>query len=120
MNNWGKDHWSVFVYIEDLAVNGRGFAVPDHRRMRTIQKKHPGMGNHLDASEFPTILKKGKIKNHDDWDCVEDIISAGLLMNEGTGINPVYKLTERGKEIASQLRIHKQEGKNFGEFEVKE
>jgi hypothetical protein len=118
MKEWGKDHWSTFAYVEDLAVNGKGLAVPDHRRMRTNKKTHPFMRNDVDGSMYPTRLKTREVKKHDDWDCIEDMISEGLITYEGTGLNPAYKLTKLGKEVASLLRKHKQEGKNFGEFKV--
>jgi len=118
MVNWGKDHWSTFAYIETLAVENKGIAIPDGRRMRTILKKHSFSTNDLDSSEYATRLKTGEISNHDDWDCVEDAIREGLLEEVGTPTKKSYKLTTLGQTIAGQLRTHKMKGGVFGDFKV--
>lgn len=120
MEKWGKDHWSTFAYIETLAVDNGGFAIPEHQRMRTNEKIHPhlvgtSLGN-SGGSQYPTRLKDGEIQGHDDWDCLDDAIEEGLLVDVGTGLNRCYKLTKYGQKVASALRTHKQEGKTFTEF----
>jgi len=62
-----------------------------------------GMGK----SKYPTRYKGGELKDHDDWDCVDDLELVGLLENAGTGLNPVFKLTALGRMVAAQLRQHK-------------
>lgn len=125
MKIWGKDHWSAFAYAETLAVDGgkKGLIVPDRRRMRTNEKTHPhlvGFSYSSDAhngSGYPTRLKTKEVAGHDDWDCLDDMVREGLLTDEGTGLNRAFRLTKFGRGVASQLRTHKSEGKNFGEFQ---
>ena len=83
-------------------------------------------GEASDGENYPTRLKgyfedKTKsVKGHDDWDCIEDLIAVGLLMeppDEGTGLNPCYRLTTEGIRIASELRDYKTNGGNFATFE---
>lgn len=126
---WGKDHWSAVAYIETRCVEYGG--VPNREHMRCDPKTHPGLTNSANISlpgpASPTRLKayfKGKeidktqvIEAHDDWSCLEDAESLGLLINIGTGINPVFCLTELGRKVADQLRAHKAAGKNFADFE---
>jgi len=103
IDKWGKDHWSVFAYIETLCVDGN--RVIDHRRMRR------------DGVKYPTRLKgMEELPNHNDWDCADDIEAAGLAENAGTGINRLYKLTEKGFEVAALLRKHKANGGWFSNF----
>jgi len=104
MDKWGKDHWSIFAYIETLCVDGDGTVDP--RRMRR------------DGKMYPTRLKgMVELRNHNDWDCADDIEAANLVENTGTGINRLYKLTEKGFKIAALLRKHKANGGYFSNFE---
>jgi len=130
--SWGKDHFSMLAYIECRCVDHRG--VVDQRHMRADPKVHP---HRVDArsqaqghvpgtgaasqkrKKYPTKLKDGLEKhNHDDWSCLEDMEAGGLLEWNGTGMNPVFKLTTLGKIIAASLRSHKMEGGVFANFEV--
>lgn len=118
IEQWGKDHWSTFAYIETLAVDNSGLAIPDARRMRVIHTLHPSKENDHDSSNYPTRLKGNGIQfNHDDYSCLEDAEAEGLLEDIGTGLNPIYKLTKKGMTIAQQLRRHKMNGGNFANFE---
>jgi hypothetical protein len=124
---WGKDHWSTFAYIETRCVDHEG--VPNREHMRCTPKIHPGLTNSANQSfstDYPTRLKGGihegkplsvEKKDHDDWSCLEDAESAGLLINIGTGINPVFRLTDLGRKVADQLRLHKSNGGRFATFE---
>lgn len=115
MERWGKDHWSTLAYLETLAVDNKGKAIPDGRRMRTILKKHPFSTNTYDSTKYPTRLKDGKeTKNHDDWDCIEDMIREGLLVEKKK--NKSFKFTKKGIKIAQSLREFKIKGGNFGDF----
>jgi hypothetical protein len=68
--------------------------------------------------EYGTRIKGGDIPDtqHDDIDCLDDLEEAGLLESIGTLINPCYKLTDKGFELAGQLRKHKSTGGNFSGF----
>ena len=122
MSKWGTDHWSTLSYLETLAVDNRGLAVPVNARMRTNEKRHPHlvgvgmMAGSIGVSKYPTILKDGEVKGHDDWDCVDDIIEDGLLEDVGTGLNRSYKFTKLGKEVMAKLRQFKMDGGNYGDF----
>jgi hypothetical protein len=57
------------------------------------------------AEKCSTRLADGSTKpNHDDWDCIEDLIAADLLLWEGTGANPVFVLTDLGHTVAAAVR----------------
>lgn len=129
MKDFGKDHWSTFAYLETRIVDYKG--VPDREHMRCDAKLHPGLAGRAAYAcgdkEYPTKLKgyflgKGQTDasqlkhNHDDWSCADDLESALLLVNCGTGVNPVFKLTSLGDKVATQLREHKRNGGNFYEF----
>lgn len=127
IEKWGKDHWSTFAYIETLTVDGgmMGLAVPNNSRMRTNEKTHPHLvgsafGPSMGGSKYPTRLKEGEIKGHDDWDCLDDAVEAGLLTDEGSGLNRAFKLTKLGKKVANELRNFKSDGGSFKDFIPKE
>lgn len=118
---WGKDHWSTLAYVESCSVDSRnpeGIASLDLRRMRCNRNKHPL----VKANGFPwdksngTIIKGGKIlKDHDDWDCLEDLEKEGLVEVISL-VNGYVKLTDKGIKIAHQLREHKAKGGQFSTF----
>lgn len=123
VESFGRDHWSVLAYIETRIVDNEG--VPDFNHMRTSATRHPmflGSGQRLlvangGYAEYPTTLKGGELlPNHDDWDCAEDLESAGFIKNCGTGLNPQFMLTKIGKAIVSKLRQHKGDGGTFSSF----
>ncbi len=120
MEKWGKDHWSTLGYIETRCVDHKG--VPALEHMRTDPDRHPGLvaySYNMPTEKSPTRLKGDATKeNHDDWDCADDMIAEGLLKWQGTGINPVFVLTKRGRQVAAKLRAHKVNGGNFAGFEV--
>jgi hypothetical protein len=91
--------------------------------MRTDIDRHPGLtnwhpGNTPDLSKkYPTRLKgMVELPNHDDWDCAEDLEKEGLIENIGTGINPAFKMTEKGFAVSALLRKHKANGGWFSNF----
>jgi len=116
MGEFGKDHWSTFAYLETCCVDNGG--VVDIQRMRCAANRHPqfahaGSDNGI---RYPTRTKRGEIKNHDDWDCLDDCELVGLIENTGTALHRVYKITELGFAVAGQLRQHKANGENFDNF----
>ena len=123
MNQWGKDHWSTLAYLETLAVENSGLAIPVNARMRTNEIRHPHLvgftpqgSSALNGSRYPTRLKEGEVKEHDDWDCVDDATDEGLIEDVGTGLNRAYKFTKLGKEVMAKLRQFKMDGGNFHSF----
>jgi hypothetical protein len=116
MEEFGKDHWSTFAYVETLVVENEQ---PRRERMRCDADRHPQFAHGEFKDKFPTRTKKGEVKNHDDWDCLDDCELVGLIENTGTNLHRVYKLTTLGWTAASQLRQHKANGGNFHSFMLK-
>jgi hypothetical protein len=120
MSKWGRDHWSTLGYIECMCVDNKG--VPGRDQMRCDPDVHPGLagrGTGTTGKKYPTRLKDGEeVYGHDDWSCAEDMEREGLLEWNGTGIHPVFKLTEKGQKLAAKLRQYKADGGNFSNFKV--
>lgn len=139
---WGKDHWSTLAYLETRCVDHGGIIhLP---QMRCDNARHPMLAHvrNLGPSKCPTRLADGvDLENHDDWDCVFDMIEVGLLKMTGIPRNilviippgkrgpispslqspkPVVKLTDYGLEVSGKLRAHKAKGGNFAGFYLEE
>lgn len=128
LDTWGKDHWSTYAYVECRIVDNHGKLEPRH--MRGHHEARP------DA--YPTRLKDGAtIANHDDYDCVIDAITLGLLTCDDEEIGTpaawhrdvhrrltrlahnrdiTFWFTPLGQELAGALREHKATGGNFASF----
>lgn len=144
IDQWGKDHWSTLAYIESRCVDHEGVLKNAH--MRTNASRHllfmardfasPG-----DGSRYPTIYKGGEMADHDDWDCLYDMVQTGLLTivrpkDDALWDVPVgsrgpikyrdrlqtkelkvkVKLTTLGSQVAGELRAHKAKQRNYQEF----
>jgi len=107
---WGKDHLTTLSYIETVCTDHKG--IPSAARMRhwpgrvlrgdIDRDRLPTVGN---DKGYPTRLRGGdELTEHDDWDCVEDMVQAGLILWEGTGMYPILKLTDKGWAVAGVLR----------------
>ena len=117
IDQWGRDHWSLLAFIEVICVDHGGELSDSYRRnMRTKGGSHwqPHYGTRLKG--FGQGDLKLLLAEHDDWDVAADIETAGLLTNQGTGINPIWKLTPQGHELAAKLRVHKANGGSFSTF----
>jgi len=133
VERWGKDHWSTLAFIEVLCVDYKGLLSDKHRRsLRCNPKTHPASGYWLGKprweKSYGTRLKgfytdNGKprpqlqLQSHDDWDCIEDMEAAGVLENNGSAINPMFKLTEQGLRYCAALRRFKANGGTFAKFD---
>lgn len=120
IDRWGKDHWSTLAYIETRIVDHRG--VPNREQMRCDPDIHPQFSNSGNASfpdsRYPTRLNDGsEIAGHDDWSCLKDAEREGLLEWHGTGIHPLFTLTDLGRKVAAELREHKANGGQFRTFQ---
>ena len=125
IDQWGRDHWSAFAYIEAICVE-RGYCVPDRRKIQTNHNRHPHLAYYhdkeLDGAQYGIRLKGGVTlpgPDYDEWDCLDDMEEAGLMVDVGTGINPAYRMTEKGCDVAAQLRKHKAMGGQYAGFTVK-
>jgi hypothetical protein len=115
---WAVDHWSTFVYLGCVVHGVKGTyddapGVPILDKMRS----KPGAGTlmqRLIGGRYPTKLKDGtELNDHDDHDCADDAIAAGLLTRQRTQVRGadnrhrlchVYSLTEAGERVWAYLR----------------
>ncbi len=114
-DRFGRDHVSTMLYLEDACVNNGGVLAKE--RMRCNLQRHPAHGSrvHEDLGtawneKHGSRLHDGFVlAQHDDWDCIDDFIEAGLCERGGTGSNPVFRLTDEGMEYAAALRRERAE-----------
>lgn len=111
LSQFGKDHWSTLLYIESRIVDAD--CTVDNDKMRCDFERHRHLAGpvqargNLDGRKYPTTLADGsKLESHDDWDCVEDLVAVGAVVWGGTGIRPVFGLTDFGWGLVGQLRRH--------------
>ena len=109
IEQFGRDYWSTFAYVETRCVDHQG--IPHKPNMRANLKRHPEHTHHIpfekENETFPTRLRDGReINDHDDWDCVDDLSAAGLVLIKCTGAQPVWALTGKGLAAAAALRSH--------------
>lgn len=124
MCRWGKDHWSTFLYLEACAVDYGGKVT--RQRMRCDPRVHRELvGSTKTGGKYPTILKDGELKSHDDWSCLEDMVAAGLVKawTQTAHSDKVFgstearvELTPLGWHIIGQLRRHRASGGKTGDF----
>ena len=130
VNQFGKDHWSLLVYVEYRAVNRKGVLDLKHMRIKNPallngmipQTWKPEWGTRLYGywNKNGSVNPKLTLPDHDDYDCLDDLENAGLVKSFGTGVNPAFLLTKKGAEICSLLALHKQEGKPYADFVLEE
>ena len=129
IQQFGKDHWSLFAYIGTRVSDYGGRLDLVHLRIKNPVLQQNRLGTMMWKPEYGTRLKgywnkDGStnqsllILDHDDYDCLDDLEEAELIKSFGTGLNPVYKLTKFGAEVHSKLLLHKQAKKNFSDFEL--
>lgn len=135
IDKFGKDHWSTFAYIETCCVDNAGKV--DKSRMRTNENKHPLLASNvsiafkwkksnntrlkgffqLDGRDDPQkAIEAGlMIDGHDDWDCLDDLESHGLIEILSLA-NPMVQMTKLGLDASAKLRAHKASGGMFANF----
>ena len=87
------DHFSTLLYVESRCVDYGGKLDLQHLRRWG------------DRGKYPTRLQDGvKVDGHDDFGCIDDMEAAGWLVNTGTGVNMLIRLTDLGWYIAGFLR----------------
>lgn len=124
--DWGKDHFSTLVYIETRCVDYKGVPFLDHLRCNPARhQRHGGRAARLVGTsarrdepwKYGSVIRGGvRIPEHDDWDVLDDLVNAGLLEWNGTGENPVFKMTESGWALVQAIRKHKAAGGQFSDF----
>ncbi len=145
LNRWGKDHYSTLAYLESRAVDNGG--VIQNAHMRTSIQRHPlfvargPLASPTDGGQYPTSYKDGEMTEHDDWDCLDDMVQTGLLAVKPADaelwevpvgsrgpikfrrsiptkeLKVTVKLTELGQKVAGELRTHLQKKRQYAEFE---
>lgn len=121
LEDFGKDHWSVFAYAECCCVDHGGQM--EHIRLRINRNKRPLGGSHYMGhllgwdTKYGTRIKDGSIPDpqHDDWDCLEDLEREGLLEIISM-VNAFIRLTDEGQKVAEELRRHKMNSEQFSTF----
>jgi hypothetical protein len=115
IERFGKDHWSTFAYVEARIVDWGGKI--DNTRMRCDPSRHRQHAHIPWPQDYPTRLAGGDLQpKHDDWDCLADLVAAGLLDSVGAKETPRFKLTELGFRVTAALRKHKGSGGQFAQF----
>jgi hypothetical protein len=124
IQDFGRDHWSLLLYIQHICLNssvkspeGR-IAEIDFNKLRINPFTNPlqsGNGRRrLDNSwkiEYGTRLKTSdsgeprRLKDHDDWDCLNDFENSGIVEIIST-VNGFVRLTEKGIDLANKLVKH--------------
>lgn len=135
IEQFGKDHWSTFMYATLKAIDYDGYEVGYDAHMRSNRRNYrvlkeenstPGYAkgalnnNGVVMTDTQGSRLKGNVvlNGHDDWDCLQDAAEAGLFVQGPDEIQPKVKLklSALGLEVTRQLMAHKQNGGNFAEF----
>lgn len=135
IEQFGKDHWSTFMYATLKAIDYDGYEVgydahmrSNRRNYRVLKEENPTPGYAKGALTNDGVVMtdnqgsrlKGNVvlKGHDDWDCLQDAAQAGLFMQSPDEIQPKVKLklSVLGLEVTRQLLNHKQNGGNYAGF----
>lgn len=140
---FGQDHWSTLAYAETVMMDHAGFQVGFDGSMRQGRRNYrimkeqcsrpkrnrPSMGVVMDVKYSTRLRNDEQVAGHDDWHCIQDMISAELMgVVDGSKPNGVdvsvdrmepgvtLTLTPRGWDIAQQLRRHKAAGGRWKDF----
>ena len=123
IERWGRDHWSVLLYAETECVNSwHGIGRPDRRKLYCDVNRHPGLWDSLGNPRREThpirLVGDELLEDYDEWDCLDDLEEAGLLLIQGTGINVMLRMTDLGSKWAARVRKHKAQGGSFATFRI--
>lgn len=113
LRRFGKDHWSLLLYIESRCVDGNGKL--ESRCLR--DRSRPGW-----VGSYATIAKSGqKISGHDDWNCIIDLEAAGLIRAiESLDSAAAFQITPEGWKLVSRLRQNRAAGKLDANFRLED
>lgn len=105
LEQFGRDHDSTLLYIETRCVDYRGKVNFDNLSCNSARHPYSNHERQWD-DKYTTRLAEGFTApaGHDDWDCIDDFVSEGLLEWRGTGANPIFVLTDAGWERVGKLR----------------
>ena len=133
VDQFAKDHWSTFAYVESCCVDSRDkMGLLDARRMRCNSERHPLLSAGICWDDKYSTRLKGfdssvetdksfangtLVKGHDDWDCLDDLENAGLIEIISLTQRAVI-MTKKGFKASASLRQFKAEGGNFRDFQL--
>lgn len=131
--SFGKDHWSVFAYIETCCVEGKdGVGKLSMGRMRANENTHPLLAVNATVAKWQPAwgtrlfgffaAEQGsperaalQLSSHDDWDCLDDLAAAGFVEILSM-TNGFVRMTPAGLKVSAALREHKATGGVFAHF----
>lgn len=131
VESFGSDHWSLLAYIETVLVEYGLYDVDldphlrtNRRHYRFLVTRHhlaPHLGEKWRVAgpmrpEHGSRVDGAVLPNHDDWDCLEDLIAAGFLTVQWPHNRPAVVLTPLGDRAVAALRVHKREGGRWATF----
>lgn len=135
---WGRDHWSTLAYIDSRMTDfGEPYLMGIDPKMRT-KRRHLRVfaeANAFNSAKARTYYRtRGQttigqddgsrlrdntiVRNHDDFDCIQDFAAAGLLTVTPDKIEPgtAISFSDKGREVMGALRLHKQAGGQWIDF----
>lgn len=138
VEKFGKDHWSMLAYVEACCVDGaKGRGQLHFSRVRCNPDRHPLLASSASVGgrwqlRYSTRLRgffefeeRGDpekaiaaglmLRDHDDWDCLDDLEAAGYVEIQSLA-NGLVKMTHLGMDVAGKLRAHKAAGHHFASF----
>lgn len=122
MELWSKDHWSMFAYVECRCVDYKGVLNCKHIRCNeayhTICSEKTYVQGKWHDKHSTRIKGDEQIRGHDDWDCIEDLQTAGFIRIVRMADLQV-EMTDVGWEVSKHLRKHKADGGVFSNFRVR-
>ena len=107
---WGRDHQSLMLYLETVCVDHDGWLLHHtyaKEKLRCDPERHPLQAYRGVVPSGTRLFNGSVVEDHDDWDCLDDLIAAGYVENVGTGIDPRIKFSKRGWSYAHRLRREK-------------
>jgi len=120
---WGRNHWNLLAYVETRCVDYKGIVTCLHMRVhidrhKDLIKNEAPIFTERAEKRLPTMLKDGvELSNHDDYDCIDDLIAAGLIKPLGRDVQfTVFSMTEQGWKAAHLLRQHRAALQEFETF----
>lgn len=97
---WGRDHFQLILLVAGICINeGGNIDATDDRKFR------------VDGFEYPTRIAGGiPVEGHDDYDCLNDAIRAGVFE---TREDDTVFITETGGRVVMMLELEKQGGTDW-------
>lgn len=116
-NLFGVYHWMMLLRVEGWVVMNNGEI--EAERMRTNFNRRPPApkGKQWDKLIHSTRTNKGTlIDDHDDWDCLNDLVALGLVNIDIWKNKKIVSLTETGFQVYVRLRRYRQNGEDLNKF----